>query len=182
MSTAILCGSPSEVESVAEADRSHSSRSITSLGTAFSREERELWTDGAAGGLLANRVTSADSEAVAAVWNCVGPLAGELGADSILELLEDFTEQTPLRLTELERIVGLSEWQAVLRRGAHSLKGSSSIFGLIDLERAAHELEQSALQVQLTVQAAQVVALETEFSRIRPVLDVIKRKLQSGDH
>jgi len=182
MSTAILYGSPSEVESVADADRSHSSRSMTSFGPTYSSEERELWTDGAAGGLLANRVTRADSEAVAAVWNYVGQLAAELGADSILELLEDFTEQTPLRLTELERIAGQSEWQSVLRRGAHSLKGSCSIFGLIDLESAAHELEQSALQVQLTMQAAQVVALETKFSQIRPVLEVIKRKLHSGDH
>ena len=114
----------------------------------------------------------------AVVWGFVRQLADDLGADSIIELLDDFTQQTPLRLAELERIAGRAEWQPVLQRGAHSLKGSSSIFGLTDLEHAAHRLEKSAGH-DLAEQTHQVQELEHEFQRVRPILEAIKSKLQT---
>ena len=63
-------------------------------------------------------------------------LAEEIGPDGVAELLESYLADTPNRLAEIGRFLESPD-QTSLKRAAHSLKGSSSIFGLseMDLQR-----------------------------------------------
>lgn len=174
MSTATYCELPFGGSSFASVTRL--ARPGAPLDAAESGADTVVWNRGSDPSLEAEDPEPTATHTV--VWGFVRQLADDLGADSIIELLEDFTQQTPLRLAELERIAGRAEWQPVLQRGAHSLKGSSSIFGLSDLEHAAHRLEKSAGH-DLVEQSHQVQELEREFQRVRPILEAIKSKLQT---
>jgi two-component system, sensor histidine kinase and response regulator len=70
-------------------------------------------------------------------------LADELNDESAVELIENWLEDTPIRLEELMALAGGSD-QVTLKRVAHSLKGSSSLFGLSRISQLCRELEQLA--------------------------------------
>lgn len=89
-------------------------------------------------------------------------LAEEIGADGVAELLESFLADTPNRLDELERFVAASD-QPSLKRAAHSVKGSSSIFGLNAIESAANRLEHSFATGEIAHQAQLLVLVREEF-------------------
>ena len=63
--------------------------------------------------------------------------------DLLLSLIELFREQTPLLMSEIQR--GLSGNDAsIIRRAAHTLKGSTAIFGTTAAFEAARQLEAAA--------------------------------------
>jgi PAS domain S-box-containing protein len=70
-------------------------------------------------------------------------LADELSDESAVELVENWLQDTPLRLEELMLLAGGSD-QSTLKRVAHSLKGSSSLFGLSHISQLCGEMEQLA--------------------------------------
>jgi two-component system, sensor histidine kinase and response regulator len=70
-------------------------------------------------------------------------LADELTDESAVELVENWLQDTPLRLEELMSLAGGGD-QITLKRVAHSLKGSSSLFGLSRISQLCHEMEQLA--------------------------------------
>ncbi len=116
------------------------------------------------------------------VWCSVGSLAEELGQDSVAELVDDFTVQTPQLLSKLDTMCGIMNEQPALRRAAHSLKGSSSIFGLAGIERFAFQLERTVLENELRAQAGLVLELKRQFARTVPVLKAVRsRLLGEGD-
>ena len=116
------------------------------------------------------------------VWASVGSLAEELGPSAVAELVDDFSQQTPELIAKLESMIGVPACQVSLRRSAHSLKGSSSIFGLAGVERAAFQLERSALDQDLGVQPILIAELTRQFQRTLPILDAVRyRLLAKGD-
>ena len=96
-------------------------------------------------------------------------LADELSTDDTIELIENWFKDTPERLLELEKLSGTDD-QATLRRTAHSLKGSSSLFGLSSIHRLCCELEQSAVNNLRADQSHLTVQLKQSFESAMPVL------------
>ena len=67
-------------------------------------------------------------------------LVDELSVDDTLMLIENWLKNTPEQLIELENLAHGHD-QMALYRSAHSLKGSSSLFGLTNLYSLCGELE-----------------------------------------
>lgn len=111
------------------------------------------------------------------VWASVGSLAEELGPSAVAELVDDFALQTPELIAKLESMIGVPASQTSLRRTAHSLKGSSSIFGLAGVERASFQLERSALDQDLGVQPVLIADLIRQFQRMLPILNAVRHRL-----
>lgn len=109
-------------------------------------------------------------------------LAEELGEDNVVDLLTEWMGDFSNAAADLERLAGGPE-QPELRRAAHSLKGSSSLFGLSVMEKLLNQLEQLAAQSDTPAQTGLVVKLNAEWRRIKPVLDreLEALKLQMGD-
>ncbi len=103
------------------------------------------------------------AEETSAVREALQQLVEDLSTENALELIENWFKDTPERLQELEKLAG-SDDQAALRRTAHSLKGTSSLFGLSSIHTLSRELEQTAeknlraSQPVLTAQLKQSVA------------------------
>jgi HPt (histidine-containing phosphotransfer) domain-containing protein len=105
-------------------------------------------------------------------------LADELGAEGVVELLQSYLADTAPRLDELAGLVSAAD-QPTLKRAAHSLKGSSSIFGLVALEKAALRLEHSAAQGATAQQGDMVAELRHEFALARPHLEQVLAEMSA---
>ncbi len=110
---------------------------------------------------------SPDDESTA--QDAIQQLADELSVEDTIELIENWLKDTPERIIDLEKLV-TGEDQASLRRTAHSLKGSSSLFGLTHLNSLCRELEQLAEQKLRDNQAALVVQLKQAYEAAAPAL------------
>ncbi|MFZ2277298.1 MAG: ATP-binding protein [Prosthecobacter sp.] len=103
------------------------------------------------------------AEETSAVREALQQLVEDLSTENALELIENWFKDTPERIQELEKLAGTDD-QAALRRTAHSLKGTSSLFGLSSIHTLSRELEQTAeknlraSQPVLTAQLKQSVA------------------------
>jgi HPt (histidine-containing phosphotransfer) domain-containing protein len=106
-------------------------------------------------------------------------LAAELGGDSVKELVEAYLTDTPERLKEMEQLAG-GEDQVTLRRLAHSLKGTSTLFGLSRSGSVAATLEKVAAAEQKADQVALVRELAALFSSSLPLLERRIRELVPG--
>lgn len=100
-------------------------------------------------------------------------LADELSEEAAFQLIENWLKDTPIRLNEIVRLSDSPE-QKELKRVSHSLKGSSTLFGLRRFSRLCQELEQSE---ELTgEQPAIAAAMKATFQMIEPILkDALKR-------
>lgn len=89
------------------------------------------------------------------------------------ELVDIFLQDTPRRIAEIE--VSLATKNAPdLTRAAHSIKGSSSNFGAMNLFDISRRMEQAGKdQAYPTVQAL-LPALQAEFSRVKEALEKLK--------
>jgi PAS domain S-box-containing protein len=108
--------------------------------------------------------------------DAIQQLAEELSAQDAVELIENWFEDVPQRILELEKLDG-GEDQAALRRTAHALKGSSSLFGLSTFHGLCRELELSAEQNQRAVQAGLIAQLKKSFEKARPELQKLMAEL-----
>jgi CheY-like chemotaxis protein len=106
-------------------------------------------------------------------------LAAELGPDSVQELIEAYLSDTPLRLKEM---VDLAEGpdQVTLRRLAHSLKGTSMLFGLNRTGALSAALEKAAAAGQTEGQRELVRDLEAVFAASIPLLQRRIKELVPG--
>ncbi len=123
--------------------------------------------------------TTEEGTLMTSIRRAVEPLAEQLGAGPIAELLTSFIQDTPGQLQQLRELAGSAGQQPVLRRAAHSLKGSVSLFGLEDFERTALQLEDLAIAGKLTAQITLVDELEREFARTSPLLSVLVNELKT---
>ncbi|MES2705513.1 MAG: response regulator [Verrucomicrobiota bacterium] len=97
-------------------------------------------------------------------------LADELGEENVVDLLSEWMADFPNAFADLTRLAGGPE-QPEMRRAAHSLKGSSSLFGLKDMEDLLNRLEQLAAQDEKPEQEGMVRELDTEWRRVKPLLE-----------
>jgi PAS domain S-box-containing protein len=109
------------------------------------------------------------AEDTASARESLHQLSEELSTADAIELIENWFTDTPLRILELKKLAG-SDDQATLRRTAHSLKGSSSLFGLSSFYNLCRELEQTAENNQRTGQHALIAKLKQLFACAVPEL------------
>jgi PAS domain S-box-containing protein len=110
---------------------------------------------------------SPDDESTA--HDAIQQLADELSVEDTIELIDNWLKDTPKRILDLEKLV-VGEDQSALRRTAHSLKGSSSLFGLTYLHSLCRELEQLAENNLRDNQPALIAQLKQSFEAAAPAL------------
>ncbi|MEQ1839377.1 MAG: ATP-binding protein [Verrucomicrobiales bacterium] len=96
-------------------------------------------------------------------------LAEELDPESTVQLLESWLVDTPARLEEIHQLAG-GEDQITLRRVAHSLKGSSALFGLDIIQQLCRDLESLAEAGRGTGQVPLANAIQETYNRAVPAL------------
>ena len=96
-------------------------------------------------------------------------LAEELDPESTVQLLESWLVDTPSRLEEIHQLAG-GEDQITLRRVAHSLKGSSALFGLDIIQQLCRDLESLAEAGRGTGQVPLANAIQDAYDRAVPAL------------
>lgn len=110
----------------------------------------------------------------------VRQLVEELSAEAAVELIESWLEDTPQRLDELLGLAAGSD-QALLKRTAHSLKGSSAVFGLDRFSQLCGELERLAAGEGAAGQTPLVTSLFGAFDQAERLLrDEMKRIKDPG--
>jgi len=103
------------------------------------------------------------------VGEAVGRLSTELDPGSAAMLIDRWLEDTPARLLEIDRLAG-GEQQEELRRVAHSLKGSSSLFGLRSFLELCRDLEDRAASKRIDDQPILAASLQRSFHEARALL------------
>lgn len=106
----------------------------------------------------------------------VNQLADELSDEAAVQLIDNWLADTPARLDELARLAG-GDAQADLRRAAHSLKGSSALFGLDYISRLCGDLERLAEQQTAVGQVTICAELRCAFELAAPYLNSERNRL-----
>lgn len=110
--------------------------------------------------------------------SAVRQLTEELSAEAAVELIESWLEDTPLRLDELLGLAGGSD-QTRLKRTAHSLKGTSAVFGLDRFSQLCGELEKLAAAEMSAGQTPLVTGLFGEFDQVEKILRTEMERLKA---
>jgi CheY-like chemotaxis protein len=105
------------------------------------------------------------SEALAGIHQ----LAEELSPEAAVQLIENWMVDTPARLEEISQLAGNAD-QTALRRVAHSLKGSSALFGLTVIKNLCRDLEDLAEKQLTPGQSILANALHQAFDAATPML------------
>lgn len=126
---------------------------IQVLADAVDDTEDSAWTHDDEGGML----------------EAINQLVEELSHEDTVELVQSWLQDTPERIREMEALVANDD-QAGLRRVAHALKGSSSLFGLNYLHTLCRELEQLAENQLRASQPALIAQIRQAFSAAEPGL------------
>ena len=89
------------------------------------------------------------------------------------ELIDIYLTDTPLRITEIEQSLAAQN-AGDLSRAAHSIKGSSSNFGALELAAIACEIEHKGKAAAFAEVEARLPTLKEAFSRLKPALLELK--------
>jgi HPt (histidine-containing phosphotransfer) domain-containing protein len=89
--------------------------------------------------------------------------------ETLAELVDIFLEQWPQMMDEIEKGVARQD-RELLRRAAHTLKGSASIFSAQPVARAAGRLSKMAQSDDLDDADQALRELQDEMERLVPVL------------
>ncbi len=89
--------------------------------------------------------------------------------ETLDELVEIFLEQWPQMMDEIEQGVARAD-HALLRRAAHTLKGSAAIFGARRVANASDDLSQMGKEGQLDGAEMALRELQDEMDRLVPEL------------
>ena len=106
-------------------------------------------------------------------------LAEEIGSESASELFMCYLQDSPGRLEEMKRLLGVGDRKS-LGILAHSIKGSSSIFGLSAMESLGHQLETESETGELERIGALIQELDREFKIAAPEILRISSELAAG--
>ncbi len=101
--------------------------------------------------------------------DAVKMLADELSIEDTAELIESWLKDAPERITDLEKLAAGQD-QPALRRTAHSLKGSSSLFGLTHIHSLCRDLEHLAESNCRDDQSSVVAQIRRGFATAEPSL------------
>ncbi len=93
------------------------------------------------------------------------------GTDILIEFSDLLKQQIPTLLADIRRAIETSDYK-LLRRSAHTLKGSVTYFGAESLMQAAHALESLARAETLDGSPLMMATLELEITRVLSALDV----------
>src|SRR5205085_11049688 len=93
-------------------------------------------------------------------------LQGEGQPDILAELISIYLRETPPRLAALHEALARADAGA-LRREAHSLKGSSSHMGAMQMARLCADLEEQARAADLAGAPETLRRLDAAFDRVR---------------
>jgi CheY-like chemotaxis protein len=99
-------------------------------------------------------------------------LQGEGQPDILAELSAVYLRETPPRLAALREAVARVDGEA-LRREAHTLKGSSSQIGAVQMARLCADLEEQAGTTDVTGASETLRRLDDAFGRVRARLRVL---------
>lgn len=138
-------------------------------------------------GVSADRLTQAQSDSLSVVMSSgefdvvtlrdtCRRLADEIGADGVAELLQSYLDDTPSRFVEIGGFIASGD-KSSLKRAAHSIKGSSSIFGLLMMERVSQRLEHLLPGDGTETEAVLLEALRSEFSAATPHIQVLAKEM-----
>lgn len=83
------------------------------------------------------------------------------GSDILIELIDLYLQGTSRRIKEMRRAAGECDW-ALLKRTAHTLKGSSSTLGLRQIAKTCQALE-TASSIHTREAAASINLLESQL-------------------
>jgi len=97
----------------------------------------------------------------------------EDGSDFVIELIDLYLEGTPQRIQAIREAAFEKEW-VLLKRTAHTIKGSSSTLGLHRVAQVCQELEVTSLSSNDAIDGL-VQALESRFAEAREAL-IAERK------
>jgi CheY-like chemotaxis protein len=100
----------------------------------------------------------------------ISNLQSEFGPEAAAELVQSFLADTPPRLAELHTLA-LGSDAATFGRAAHSLAGSSGIFGLQEMRELALQLETLVKEGRSSGYAAAISALENLFQTTKPWME-----------
>ncbi|MFP4598223.1 MAG: Hpt domain-containing protein [Persicimonas sp.] len=89
--------------------------------------------------------------------------------ETLVELVDIFLEQWPEMMDEIEQGVARADYEN-LRRAAHTLKGSASIFGARPVVQVANRLSDMARDEQLDGAEAELRKLQDEMDRLVPAM------------
>jgi len=115
-------------------------------------------------------LVSPDHDDWSPFFAAIARLCEELDNDSAVQLLEGWLTDTPARLEEIHQLAG-GEDQITLRRVAHSLKGSSALFGLEIIQQLCRDLESLAESGRGPGQVPLANAIQDAFDLALPVLN-----------
>jgi PAS domain S-box-containing protein len=104
-------------------------------------------------------------------------LADELSPEAAVELIGNWLQETAGLMEEIHELAG-GEDQTKLGRLAHSLKGSSALFGLTTIQSLCRDLESLAGKRITVGQVALAADLQHAFDDARPMLQAQLIKLQ----
>jgi two-component system, sensor histidine kinase and response regulator len=107
-------------------------------------------------------------------------LTDQLGGDSesCKEILEIFVADIPTRIKELEQALIARNYE-IVRRSAHTIKGSAANVGAEGLQTAARELEQAVLKDPNSLKFF-LDSVVAEFESVKRDIDLITRKVLSS--
>lgn len=90
------------------------------------------------------------------------------GSDVVIELIDLYLQGTSQRIVTMLNAANDGEW-ALLRRAAHTLKGSSSTLGLREIANITRDLEEASLRPGGDVHRLMSL-LESKFVEVKAVL------------
>ena len=86
-------------------------------------------------------------------------------AEICAEILKVFIDDIPVRIQEMEDALQRQDYET-LKRGAHTIKGSSGNVGALKLQEAAYQLETSAAAGEMASAREKLDAIITEFKKV----------------
>ena len=123
-------------------------------------------------------LVSPDHDDWSSFHDAIKRLCEELDAESAVQLLEGWLADTPAHLEKIHQLTAGDD-QITLRRIAHSLKGSSALFGLEIFQQLCHDLESLAESGRSVGQLPLANAIQDAFERALPVINTELARLQN---
>lgn len=90
------------------------------------------------------------------------------GSDIVIELIDLYLQGTARRINTMRNAANAAEWD-LLKRAAHTLKGSSSTLGLRQMAKICQDVEDASLSSCGAVHTLMSL-LEAKFVEVKPVL------------
>jgi HPt (histidine-containing phosphotransfer) domain-containing protein len=93
----------------------------------------------------------------------------EGGSDVVVELIDLYLNEAARILTAVQKAVDMRDLLAI-KEGVHSLRGSSSSLGIIQMTLICDELERTEFNDMFPIASELLSCMNQEFARVRQVL------------